>query len=139
MKNQSPLVSLKEKSKDYEEDKSRENVLKLILQNLVNRYSLPVIINDIISVTKHKENQLILKDKIPLTSTDIISIMYKNFGSIKLFRIILDLYPVPNNNPKFKNSEKETNYSNSPFNSRPNSSIEEENPQTSSAYCNRNK
>ena len=133
MENQNSLASLKEKYLEYEEDISREKVLKLILQNLVNRFSLEVIINDIISVTKSKENQLIIKDKNPLNSTDIISIIYKNVGSIKLFQTILDINSEPNEIPKsHKNSEKTTNYSNSPLNSPPNSSIEEENPQKSS-------
>ena len=138
MKSQESLVSLKDNYIDKEEKNYPEKVLKLILQNLINRYSLPVIINDIISVTKNKEDQLILKDKIPLNSDDIISIMYKNVGSIKLFQTILDLYPEPNEIPKnTKNSEKTTNYSNSPLNSPPNSSIEE-NPQISSANISTN-
>ena len=99
---------------------------------------MPPVINDIISVTKRKEDQLILKDKIPLNSDDIISIIYKNVGSVILFQTILDIYPEPNEIPKVdKNSEKTTNYSNSPLHSPPNSSIEE-NSQISSANISTN-
>ena len=106
MKNQNSLT-LKDNYIGKEEKNFPEKVLKLILQNLINRYSLPVVINDIISVTKRKEDQLILKDKVPLNSDDIISIIYKNVGSIKLFQAILDIYPEPNEILKVdKNSEK---------------------------------
>ena len=70
---------------------SRETVVKLILQNLIDRYSLKNVINDIMKITKQKENQLVLKDKIPLNSEDIISIIYKNVGSIKLYQCLLDI------------------------------------------------
>ena len=86
-----PQISSKILSENSEIDISREKVIKLILKNLIDRYSLIKIINDIVSVTKKNENQLILKDKIPLSSEDIIAIIYKNIGSVKLYQCLLDL------------------------------------------------
>ena len=113
---------------NFDNDISRENVIKLILQNLIDRYSLKNIINDIISITKQNEKQLKLKDKIPLNPEDIISILYKNVGSIKLYQCLLDISEKPpqiNRISKKKTLKKENfiNYSNikSPF-----STVEEE-------------
>ena len=68
-----------------------ETVIKLIFQSLIDKFSLVKIISDVISITNIKESQLKLKDTIPLDSRDIISIMYKNVGSIKLYKCLLEL------------------------------------------------
>ena len=80
-------------SENSEMDFSCDNVIKIILGNLIDRYSLIKIINDIINVTKKKESQLKVKNKIPLNSEDIISIIYKNVGSVKLYQCLLELNP----------------------------------------------
>ena len=95
MKNQISSDILPENT---ELDLSREKVIKLILKNLIDRYSLIKIINDIVSVTKKNENQIILKNKIPLGSEDIIAIIYKNIGSVKLYQCLLDLNPINKGN-----------------------------------------
>ena len=82
---------------------SREIVVKLILQNLIDRYSLKNVINDIMKITKQKENEIVLKDKIPLNPEDIISIIYKNVGSIKLYQCLLDISETI---PEIKSSSK---------------------------------
>jgi hypothetical protein len=107
---------------------SRENIIKLILQNLINRYSLNEIINYIIKITKQNENQIILKDKIPLTPEDIISIIYKSVGPIKLYQCLLDINEeIPSikstSKKKQKKSQKCINFSNL---KSPLSTIEEE-------------
>ena len=107
---------------------SRENIIKLILQNLIDRYSLNDIINYIIKITKQNENQIIIKDKIPLTPEDIISIIYKNVGPIKLYQCLLDINeeePSINYTSKKKQikSQKCINFSNI---KSPLSTIEEE-------------
>lgn len=130
MKNKNSMIPL---SKNTSEDISQEKVIKLILRNLIEKYTLEKIVNDIVAVTKENENNLILKDKIPLNPGDIISIMYKNVGSIKLFQNLLDIYrddneiPKINKNDNIEKKEKLENYPSSP----PNSSIEEDNPQIS--------
>jgi hypothetical protein len=104
--------------RDYLNTKvSRENVIKLILQNLIDRFSLENVVNYIMEITKKNENQLILKDKIPLTPQDIISIIYINVGSIKLYQCLLDIneeIPIIKSNSKKRqiNSEKYINFSN---------------------------
>ena len=83
-----------------------ETVIKLILQNLIEKFSLVKIISDVISITNIKEWQLKLKDTIPLDSRDIISIIYKNVGSVKLYKCLLELSLERKKNQK---SEKKLN------------------------------
>ena len=78
---------------DYnnESEFSKDNVIKIILQCLVERYSLKNVIYDLISVTRKKERELKLNDKIPLNCEDILSIIYQNCGVIKLYNCFLEI------------------------------------------------
>ena len=78
---------------DYnnESEFSKDNVIKIILQCLVERYSLKNVIYDLISVTRKKESELKLNDKIPLNCEDILSIIYQNCGVIKLYNCFLEI------------------------------------------------
>ena len=80
-------------SPDYntESEFSKDNVIKIILQCLVERYSLKNVIYDLISVTRKKESELKLNDKIPLNCEDILSIIYQNCGVIKLYNCFLEI------------------------------------------------
>lgn len=74
-----------------ESEFSKDNVIKIILQCLVERYSLKNVIYDLISVTRKKESELKLNDKIPLNCEDILSIIYQNCGVIKLYNCFLEI------------------------------------------------
>lgn len=81
---------------------TQEKVIKLLLQTLIGKYSLAKIIEDILNVSKKNEKQLILKNEIPLNSEDIISIIYQNVGSIKLYNCLLEI----NNQVKIEEDQK---------------------------------
>jgi hypothetical protein len=80
-------------SPDYntENEFSKDNIIKIILQCLVERYSLKNVIYDLITVTRKKESELKLNDKIPLNCEDILSIIYQNCGVIKLYNCFLEI------------------------------------------------
>ena len=119
--------------KNSSEDISQEKVIKLILQNLIEKYSLEKIINDMVALSKENVNSLIIKDKNPSNPGDIISILYKKVGSAKIFQHLLDIYndgkEIPKINKNDINLEKKEKLPNNNNIFPPNSSIEEENPQ----------
>ena len=126
--------TVKSLNKNEDEETSQENVIKLILQNLIKRYSLEKIIDDINSIAKdnENENEIILNEKIPLDSKDIISILYNNVGCIKLYRSLLDICQQSKETSQKNETEKELK--SEKFNiwkkSKPHfSTEEEENPQ----------
>lgn len=72
-------------------DLSKEYIVKLMLKEIIEIYSLKEIINDVIFLVERKEGELKLKDKIPLTSRDIISIIHSSIGSIQLLQWLIEL------------------------------------------------
>ena len=97
--------SLNTSENSTESEFSKDNIIKLILQSLVDRYSLKSVIYDLISVTRRKENELILNDKIPLNCEDILSMIYKNCGVIKLYNCFLEINNYKEGKPS-KNKNK---------------------------------
>lgn len=110
MKGKSPSNSSKNNfylNNDY----SKENVIKIILKNLVDRFSLKNVIIDLVTVTKKNENEILLKDTIPLTCEDILSILYKNIGAIKLYQNLLEISSDENEEKDFSEKKfKQENY-----------------------------
>lgn len=97
--------SLNTSDNNTESEFSKDNIIKLILQCLVDRYSLKSVIYDLISVTRKKESELILNDKIPLSCEDILSMIYKNCGVIKLYNCFLEINNYKEGKPS-KNKNK---------------------------------
>lgn len=85
---------------------SKDNVIKIILQCLIERYSLKTVIYDLISVTRKKESELKLNDKIPLNCEDILSIIYKSCGVIKLYNCFLEINNINEEKPSKINISK---------------------------------
>ena len=90
---------------DYnlESEFSKDNIIKIILQCLVERYSLKNVIYDLITVTRKKESELKLNDKIPLNCEDILSIIYQNCGVIKLYNCFLEINNIYEEKPSKNN------------------------------------
>ena len=76
---------------NYNSEISQENIVKLLLINILEKNSLSDVINDIISITKKDQNNIVLKDKIPLTTSDLLSIIYHTIGSIKLLKWLIEV------------------------------------------------
>ena len=88
---------------------SQEDIVKLMLENLISAFSLNEIGKNIINLGLKKEEEIIIKDKIPLSSLDILSIICKTIGSIKLMQCFLEVKTkMPERkNKDFKKKKKE--------------------------------
>lgn len=109
MKNKNSVKTIYETPDD---EISQEIVTKLILENLIRKYSREKIIDQINAIASKKDDEIILKDKTPLDSEDIISIIFKTVGSVKLYKALLEISQIydeapQKDKPKTKNrSEK---------------------------------
>ena len=74
-----------------DDENSQEIVTKLILENLIQKHSREKIIDQINTIASKKDDEIILKDKTPLDSKDIISIIFKTVGSVKLYKALLEI------------------------------------------------
>ena len=124
--------SVKSTYKYSNEETSQENVIKLILENLIRRYSRERIIDEINFVASKNENEIILKEKKPLDSKDIIAVIYKTVGSIKLYKSILEISQQFYETPKKNKSKPQNKMKNEKFitmkKTSPHFSTEEQNP-----------
>lgn len=83
-----------------DDENSQEIVTKLILENLIQKYSREKIIDEINTIASKKDNEIILRDKTPLDSKDIISIIFKTVGSVKLYKALLEISQSYDETPK---------------------------------------
>ncbi len=88
---------------------SQEDIVKLMLENLISAFSLNEIGKNIINLGLKKEEEIIIQEKIPLSSLDILSIICKTIGSIKLMQCFLEVKTkMPERkNKDFKKKKKE--------------------------------
>ena len=78
-------INLLDNPDKNENDFSQEKIIKLILLNFIEKTSLDEVINNIVNLSKIKDEEIKLKDKTPLSTLDVFSIIYKTCGSVKLF------------------------------------------------------
>ena len=88
---------------------TQDDIVKLMLENLIATFSLREVGDNILLLGKKREEDIMLKDKIPLNSFDILSIIYKTVGCNKLLKCFLDVkVKMPKRKKKiFKKKKKE--------------------------------
>ena len=84
---------------DTQKEITKENIIKIFLQCLIERFSLKGVIYDLISISRKKESELILNDKIPLNCEDILAMIYRSCGVIKLYNCFLEINNINEENP----------------------------------------
>lgn len=68
---------------------SKNYLITLILRNLIEQTSLEEVTESVLRISKSKEEEIVLKDEIPLSTLELLSIIYKSCGPIKLLNSFL--------------------------------------------------
>ena len=71
---------------------SQKDIAKLMLEKIIEAFSLEEVMVNIITLATTREEEIILKDKIPLDSIDFLAFLYKTLGSVELMKCLLELY-----------------------------------------------
>ena len=71
------------------DDSYQDKIIKLMLQNLISDGSLESVIKDVKILVNKNLDEIETKDKLPLSNYDILSIILKSVGSVKLLKCLL--------------------------------------------------
>ena len=71
------------------DDSYQDKIIKLMLQNLISDGSLESVIKDVKILVNKNLDEIETKDKLPLSNYDILSIIVKSVGSVKLLKCLL--------------------------------------------------
>ena len=73
------------------DDSYQDKIIKLMLQNLISDGSLESVIKDVKILVNKNLDEIETKDKLPLSNYDILSIIVKSVGSVKLLKCLLEI------------------------------------------------
>ena len=71
------------------DDSYQDKIIKLMLQNLISDGSLESVIKDVKILVNKNLDEIETKDELPLSNYDILSIILKSVGSVKLLKCLL--------------------------------------------------
>lgn len=82
------------------DDSYQDKIIKLILKNLISDGSLENVVKDVKILVNKNSDEIETKDKLPLSNYDILSIIIKSVGSVKLLKCLIAVDD--EKNPKVK-------------------------------------
>ena len=102
-------------------DFSKDKVLTIMLQSLIERASLKSLMYDVEKLLNKKEEEIEIRNKLPLSNFDILCILYKILGPDELLKCLFrtnDKNKKEGKQSKQKDNQKENKFLTIPLNSK---------------------